>query len=140
MLPFSDKPHDKYWPLVFPALLIGTPGTATIFVLTNISFFRNTPPEYAGTVGAVFNAALQLGAAIGTSATTSIQATVDGRTSSGSGFTGRFAALWFLVAYIALEIVGVAVFYRDERSLGDLEAKAAATDPADVKGDTVVAT
>ncbi|KAG8684069.1 hypothetical protein FRC09_015640 [Ceratobasidium sp. 395] len=140
MLPFSDKPHDEYWPLVFPALLIGTPGTATIFVLTNISFFRNTPPEYAGTVGAVFNAALQLGAAIGTSATTSIQATVDGRTSSGSGFTGRFAALWFLVAYIALEIVGVAVFYRDERSLGDLEAKAAATDPADVKGDTVVAT
>ncbi|KAG8721845.1 hypothetical protein FRC08_009646 [Ceratobasidium sp. 394] len=133
LLPFSDRPHDKYWPLVFPALIIGTPGTATIFVLTNISFFRNTPPEYAGTVGAVFNAELQLGAAIGTSATTSIQATVDERTHSGPGFSGRSAALWFLIAYVALEIVGVAVFCRDERSLNDLEAKSVEAKQVEMK-------
>ncbi|KAG8748423.1 hypothetical protein FRC10_005970 [Ceratobasidium sp. 414] len=133
LLPFSDRLHDKYWPLVFPALIVGTPGTATIFVLTNISFFRNTPPEYAGTVGAVFNAALQLGVAIGTSATTSIQAAVDERTHSGPGFTGRSAALWFLIAYVALEIVGVAAFYRDERSPNDLEAKTIEAEQADMK-------
>jgi MFS family permease len=123
MLPFSDKIHDQYWPLVFPAFIIGTAGTATVFVLTNIAFFRTTPPEYAGTVGAVFNAALQLGAAVGSSATTSIQASVDEQSNSGPGFKGRSAALWFLVAYVALEIVGVAVFYREERSLKDLEAR-----------------
>lgn len=127
MLPFSANLRDRYWPLVFPAFIIGTSGTATVFVLTNIAIFQTTPPEYAGTVGAVFNAALQLGAAVGTSATTSIQASVDeqrsSRGQSQTGFEGRSAALWFLVAFVALEIVAVAVFYREQRSLKDLEAK-----------------
>ncbi|KAG8720151.1 hypothetical protein FRC09_010038 [Ceratobasidium sp. 395] len=133
MLPFSAKLRDQYWPLVFPAFIIGTAGTAIVFVLTNIAFFRTTPPEYAGTVGAVFNAALQLGAAVGTSATTSIQASVDERTHSGPGFTGRSAALWFVVAYVALEITAVAVFYREERSLSDLEAKTLEVEQVEVK-------
>ncbi|KAG8772914.1 hypothetical protein FRC12_002826 [Ceratobasidium sp. 428] len=133
MLPFSAKLRDQYWPLVFPAFIIGAAGTAVVFVLTNIAFFRTTPPEYAGTVGAVFNAALQLGAAVGTSATASIQASVDKRTHSGPGFTGRSAALWFVVAYVALEIVAVAVFYREERSLSDLEAKTLEAEQVEVK-------
>ncbi|KAG9110293.1 hypothetical protein FRC07_008204 [Ceratobasidium sp. 392] len=133
MLPFSAKLRDQYWPLVFPAFIIGTAGTAVVFVLTNIAFFRTTPPEYAGTVGAVFNAALQLGAAVGTSATTSIQASVDERRHSGPGFTGRSAALWFVVAYVVLEIVAVAVFYKEERSLSDLEAKTLEVEQVEVK-------
>ncbi|KAG8697010.1 hypothetical protein FRC08_006789 [Ceratobasidium sp. 394] len=83
MLPFSAHLHDQYWPLVFPAFIIGTTGTAIVFVLTNIAFFRTTPPEYAGTVGAVFNA--------------------------------------------------VGVFYREERSLSDLEAKTLEVEQVEVK-------
>ncbi|KAG8746848.1 hypothetical protein FRC10_003370 [Ceratobasidium sp. 414] len=133
MLPFSAHLRDQYWPLVFPAFIIGTAGTAVVFVLTNIAFFRTTPPEYAGTVGAVFNAALQLGAAVGSSATTSIQASVDEHANSGPGFTGRSAALWFVVAYVVLEIVAVGVFYREERSLSDLEAKTLEVEQVEVK-------
>ncbi|KAF8757716.1 MFS general substrate transporter [Rhizoctonia solani] len=54
LLPFSDRPHDRYWPLDFPAFIIGTAGTSIAFVLTNINIFRTTPSRYAGTVGAVF--------------------------------------------------------------------------------------
>ena len=113
LLPFSDRPHDRYWPLDFPAFVIGTAGTSVVFVLTNINIFRTTPSRYAGTVGAVFNAALQLGSAIGSSATTSIQASVDVQHSGEeSAFKGRSAALWFLVAWVGLEIIGVAVFFQ----------------------------
>ncbi|KAB5592438.1 MFS general substrate transporter [Ceratobasidium theobromae] len=126
LLPFSDRLHERYWPLVFPALVIGTAGTSVVFVLTNINIFRTTPTRYAGTVGAVFNAALQLGSAIGSSATTSIQASVDARsTGQGTGFEGRSAALWFLVAWIGLEIIGIAVFFRrSARSPQDEESSA----------------
>lgn len=137
MLPFSADLRDRYWPIVFPALIIGTVGNALIFVLTNITIFQTTPAEYAGTVGAVLNAAFQLGSAIGTSATTSIQASVDQlKESQGqvkTGFEGRSAALWFLVAFIGLELIGFAVFYRPQRLLSDLEAKTLEGDASEVK-------
>ncbi|KAG9092918.1 hypothetical protein FRC06_011738, partial [Ceratobasidium sp. 370] len=49
MLPFTAQLRNQYLPLVFPAFIIGTVGTAVVFVLTNIVFFRTTPPKYAGT-------------------------------------------------------------------------------------------
>ncbi|EUC54872.1 MFS general substrate transporter [Rhizoctonia solani AG-3 Rhs1AP] len=115
LLPFSDRLHDRYWPLVFPAFIIGTIGTSIAFVLTSINIFHTTPARYAGTVGAVFNSALQLGSAIGTSATTSIQASVDMQNVGKeglTGFEGRSAALWFLLAWVGLEMIGVAVFFQ----------------------------
>ncbi|KAF8599786.1 MFS general substrate transporter [Ceratobasidium sp. AG-I] len=127
MLIFSANLRDRYWPLVFPAFIIGTIGNAVIFVITNITIFQTTPAEYAGTVGAVLNAAFQLGSAMGTSATTSIQSSVDQlKESQGvvkTGFEGRSAALWFLVAFVGIELIGFPVFYRPQRVLNDLEAK-----------------
>ncbi|QRV78217.1 major facilitator superfamily transporter [Ceratobasidium sp. AG-Ba] len=129
MLPFSARLSDRYWPLVFPAFIIGSTGTAVVFVLTNISIFRTTPPEYAGTVGAVFNSALQLGGAIGSSATASIQASTDMRvvrdgTFDGTHFQGRAAALWFLLAWVGLVAIGVLVFYKaDKTPANDVEGK-----------------
>ncbi|CAE6469608.1 unnamed protein product [Rhizoctonia solani] len=115
LLPFSDRLDDRYWPLDFPAFIIGTAGTSVVFILANVTIFRTTPSRYAGTVGAVFNAAFQLGCVIGTSATTSIQASVDLRNigkAGLTGFEGRSAALWFLLAWVGLEIIGVAVFFQ----------------------------
>ncbi|KAF8756089.1 MFS general substrate transporter [Rhizoctonia solani] len=120
MLPFSSQLNDRYWPLVFPAFIIGSAGTAVVFVLANISIFQTTPPAYAGTVGAVFNAALQLGGAIGSSATTSIQTSIDEKVMEdgsfdGTHFQGRSASLWFLLAWVGLVAIGVAVFYKQGR-------------------------
>ncbi|KAG8772074.1 hypothetical protein FRC12_003256 [Ceratobasidium sp. 428] len=110
MFPFSAR---RYWQLDFPAFIIGTAGNATVFVLTNIHLFRTTPPRYAGVVGAVFNSALQLGCAVGTAATTSIQASVDARNPHDeTAFKGRAAALWCLVAVVGLEMIGVAIFFK----------------------------
>ena len=134
---FSANLRDRYWPLVFPAFIIGTIGNAVIFVITNITIFQTTPAAYAGTVGAVLNAAFQLGSAMGTSATTSIQSSVDQlKERQGlvkTGFEGRSAALWFLVAFVGLELIGFAVFYRPQRSLSDLEAKTLEGDATEVK-------
>ncbi|KAB5587840.1 MFS general substrate transporter [Ceratobasidium theobromae] len=130
MLPFSARLSDRYWPLVFPAFIIGSVGAASAFVIANISIFQNTPPEYAGTVGAVFNAALQLGGAIGTSATTSIQASIDERvvrngTFDGTHFQGRAASLWFLLAWIGIGAIGVAIFFKQNKPAAkDVESKA----------------
>ena len=33
LLPFSAKLQDRYWPLDFPAFIIGTAGTSLVFVL-----------------------------------------------------------------------------------------------------------
>ncbi|QRV74162.1 major facilitator superfamily transporter [Ceratobasidium sp. AG-Ba] len=110
MFPFSP---GRYWQIDFPAFIIGTAGTSVVFVLTSINIFRATPSHYAGVVGAVFNTALQLGSAIGTSATTSIQASVDARNPNDeTAFKGRAAALWCLVAVVGLEIIGVLVFFK----------------------------
>jgi hypothetical protein len=72
---------------------------------------------------------LQLGGAIGSSATTSIQASIDERvirdgTFDGTHFQGRAAALWFLLAWVGLVTIGVAVFYRQAKPPAkDVEGK-----------------
>jgi len=76
----------------------------------------------------VFNAALQVGSALGTSATASIQISVDDRialdgTGNGSHYEGRSAAMWFLLAVVGLEVISVAVFYKlDKNGAADVES------------------
>lgn len=41
LLPFSAKLHDRYWPLDFPAFIIGTAGTSLVFVLTKYVDFSD---------------------------------------------------------------------------------------------------
>ncbi|KAG8760786.1 hypothetical protein FRC11_014919 [Ceratobasidium sp. 423] len=128
MLPFSARLNDRYWPLVFPAFVIGSGGTAVVFLLANISIFQTTPPAYAGTVGAVFNSALQLGGAIGTSATTSIQVSIDEKvvrngSFDGTHFQGRAASLWFLSAWVVLVAIGVTICYEHDKCPDDVEGK-----------------
>jgi hypothetical protein len=104
---------------------------------TSISIFQTTPPAYAGTVGAVFNSALQLGGAIGSSATTSIQASIDERviengTFDGTHFQGRSASLWFLLAWVGIVTIGVAVFYKQDKRPDDVEGKLEADGPISI--------
>ena len=68
----------------------------------------------AGTVGAIFNGALQLGSAVGIAAVSSIEQSIEARTGDPAGYAGRAAAFWFLLGIIGVEIVSLLVFYRVE--------------------------
>lgn len=120
LLAFADG-EDKYWPFVFPAFCIGTTGAMFAYTHTNIAIFRTAPPNEAsesGTIGALFNGALQLGSALGVAAITSIESSVEARSPKGAeGFEGRQAAFWFLLAVVVVEVVAVAVFYRTSKNV-----------------------
>lgn len=80
----------------------------------SIAIFETTPSSMAGTVGAIFNGALQLGSAVGIAAISSIETSVE-RTHGGSeSYSGRAAAWWFLVGVVAVEAIAVAMFYRTD--------------------------
>jgi len=66
----------------------------------------------AGTVGAIFNSALQAGSAIGLAAASSIESSVEQTSPGGSqAYAGRAAAFWFLFGIVVLEFISVSFFY-----------------------------
>lgn len=72
----------------------------------------------AGTVGAIFNSALQLGSSVGSAAVTSITSTIDNRagTPNPHPYAGRSASFWFLLGVVVLEALSVMIFYRPLRA------------------------
>ncbi|KAJ7581366.1 MFS general substrate transporter [Mycena floridula] len=106
MLPFADS-KEKYWRLTFPGLLLGTAGIALTFTTSSIAIFKVTPPEVAGTVGAVFNCVLNLGSATGLAIITSIQTTVEQQHGGPTSFSGRSAGFWFLFAVVTSMAISV---------------------------------
>jgi hypothetical protein len=69
----------------------------------------------AGIVGAIFNCALQLGAAVGISAVTSIEYSIERESEGGySGFDGRRAGYWYMFALAGALFIVIAVFYREK--------------------------
>lgn len=116
MLPFGSS-KSRYWPILFPAFIIGTIGNTFIYINTSIAIFRSTPPEIAGTVGAIFNSALVLGSAIGISVISSIESNVEARKGGPTIFDGRAAGLWFLLGIVVVEMLGVVSFFREDQLL-----------------------
>ncbi|KIM88023.1 hypothetical protein PILCRDRAFT_63090 [Piloderma croceum F 1598] len=112
LLAFADRP-DRYWTFVFPGFVIGSTGAMLCYTHTNIAIFHTTPPSMAGTVGAIFNGALQLGSAIGLAAVTSIETSVEEVHGGFCKYRGRAAVFWFLLSIFAVQTVGVLVFYRN---------------------------
>ncbi|KAI0049700.1 MFS general substrate transporter [Auriscalpium vulgare] len=117
LLPFANK-SDRYWSLIFPAFIIGTMGNMIVYTNANIAIFMNTPPELAGTIGAIFNAALQMGNALGLAVIGTITNSVDKkRIKEGEdpGYHGIADGFWFLLAALVLEIVLLLIFYKIEK-------------------------
>ena len=110
LLAFADGP-DKYWPFVFPAFVLGSGGAMLTYTHTNIAIFRTSPSSMAGTVGAIFNGALQLGSAVGIAAVDSLQASVQAEQPD-TPYAGQRAAFWFLLGVVGIEVVAMVVFYR----------------------------
>ncbi|KAI0641791.1 MFS general substrate transporter [Trametes meyenii] len=111
LLAFADSPA-RYWPFIFPAFVLGSAGAMLMYTHTNIAIFRTSPASMAGTVGAIFNGALQLGSAVGISAVGSIESSVEKMRGGAGSYAGRAAAFWFLLAVVALEFLSMLVFYR----------------------------
>ncbi|PSR75590.1 hypothetical protein PHLCEN_2v9070 [Hermanssonia centrifuga] len=87
--------------------------------MASIAIFKTAPVHMAGTVGAIFNGALQLGSAVGIAAVTSIETSVERKHGGFTGYSGRAAAWWFLVGIVSIEALAVVIFYRT----GTLEDK-----------------
>lgn len=91
----------------------------------------------AGTVGAIFNGALQLGSAVGIAAVSSIEQSIEARSGNPDGYAGRAAAFWFLLGIIGLEIISLLTFYRvEERRRAPRDDVEATSAPASEKGKT----
>ncbi|KIJ41092.1 hypothetical protein M422DRAFT_255938 [Sphaerobolus stellatus SS14] len=112
LFPFADT-MEHFWRFAFPGFFIGTAGMTIVFATTNIALFSITPPEMSGIVGAIFTCALQLGSATGTAIITSIQTSVEASHGGPTTYRGRAAGFWFLFAFNALQMLGVAVFMRN---------------------------
>ncbi|OBZ76356.1 hypothetical protein A0H81_02916 [Grifola frondosa] len=110
LLTFADSPSD-YWRFAFPAFIIGSIGGTLVFSSTNITIFRVTPSEIAGTVGAIYNAALQLSTAVGIPIVTAVQVGIDA--GQPGAYKGRAAAFWFVMALIVVQGLAVLVAYRN---------------------------
>lgn len=113
LLATADSP-DKYFSHVLPAFILGSGGAMLWYTHTNIAIFRTSPASMAGTVGAIFNGALQLGSAVGIAAVSSIESSIEEKRGDRNGYAGRAAAFWFLLAIIGVEVVSLLVFYRVE--------------------------
>ncbi|TFK84532.1 MFS general substrate transporter [Polyporus arcularius HHB13444] len=112
LLAFGDAP-DRYWRFVFPGLVIGSAGSMITYMHVSIAIFQTAPGTMAGVIGAMFNCAIQLGAALGLSIDTSIESSIEAKPGSGGfeAFEGRRAVLWWLLAAVCAETVAVVLFY-----------------------------
>lgn len=78
----------------------------------------------AGVIGAMFNCAIQLGAALGLAIDTSIESSIEAKPGSGGfdGFAGRRATLWWLFAAVSVEALAVLIFFHEARLQKDSPA------------------
>ncbi|KAH7886610.1 major facilitator superfamily domain-containing protein [Phlebopus sp. FC_14] len=103
---------DQYWPFVFPAFSLGSAGAMLTYTHTNIAIFQAAPASMAGTVGAIFNGALQFGSAIGLAAVSSIETSVEATHGGPTEYQGRSASFWFVLGIVCLEIISISCFYQ----------------------------
>jgi MFS family permease len=124
LLAYDNSP-GRYWSFAFPGFILGSSGAMLSFVNTNVAIFAVTPPEMAGTIGACFNCALQLGGAVGIAIATSIQSSVEAHKAAGfASYDGRRAAFWFSAAVAAVEAISIIVFFHPEKKATEVEPEA----------------
>lgn len=90
----------------------------------------------AGTVGAIFNSALQFGSAIGLAAMSSIQSSVEATHGGPHEYAGRAATFWFLTGIVALPFVSMLIFYNRSTDHGPQAEHVEPTYPAQLGTDS----
>ncbi|KAG1894045.1 uncharacterized protein F5891DRAFT_1063650, partial [Suillus fuscotomentosus] len=67
-----------------------------------VAIFQVAPSSMAGTVGAIFNGALQFGSAIGLAVASSIETSVEAIHGGSHEYKGRAAVFWFLLTVASI--------------------------------------
>lgn len=80
---------------------------------SSIAVFKVTPPQIAGTVGAVYNCFLELSCAAGVAIITSIQTSVEVHHGGPTGYSGRAAGFWFLFAFVCVLALCTLIFTKN---------------------------
>ncbi|KAK6988894.1 MFS general substrate transporter [Favolaschia claudopus] len=109
LLPFADHP-SRYWSYAFPGFALGSIGTALVYTRANIATLHSMPTDFAGTAGALFSTSLQLGATIGVTAITAVQANVEKQ--SNKLYEGNFVGFWCLFGFSISVMALTAIFYK----------------------------
>ncbi|KIJ13575.1 hypothetical protein PAXINDRAFT_13539 [Paxillus involutus ATCC 200175] len=96
------------WWAARPILAVCIPGVRA----RDIAILQVAPASMAGTVGAIFNGALEFGSAVGFSAVGSIEISVEATYGGPEEYHGRAAAVLFLLGIVSLEIISVSSLYQ----------------------------
>jgi hypothetical protein len=77
----------------------------------SIAIFQAAPSSKAGTVGAIYNGALQFGSGIGLAAMSAIETSVEATHGGSENYAGRAATFWFVLGVVALQFISISIFY-----------------------------
>ncbi|KAG2113223.1 major facilitator superfamily domain-containing protein [Suillus clintonianus] len=111
LLALGGGKSENYWLYVFPAFSLGSAGIMMTFTHSNIAIFQAAPSSKAGTVGAIYNGALQFGSGIGLAAMSAIETSVEANHGGSHEYAGRAATFWFVIGVVALQFISISIFY-----------------------------
>ncbi|ORY31645.1 major facilitator superfamily domain-containing protein [Naematelia encephala] len=101
--------HREYWRWYFPAYIIGSAAAAIAYLGMNIFLMSSVRPQEAGVVGALFQTALQMGAAVALAAQAGLLTLNPGDVSD---FANVQASFWFMFGWYLCNALGMLFLYR----------------------------
>ena len=94
-------------------------GYHSRYLVFSIAIFRSCTASMAGTVGAIFSSAVQLGSAVGLAVISSIETGMEVKHGGPTTYTGRAAALWSLLGFVCIGMAILLVFYQTKTERSD---------------------
>jgi hypothetical protein len=115
--------EDSFWRLIFPMMFILGLGQPLPYVGGQNAMIATAPPSEAGTLGAVYTTAGQLGAAVGLAILTAVSNGVNHNGATGAAsIPGYHAAYYANIAFLAVQAVLALVFIKgNAKPVSDLE-------------------
>ncbi|ORX39450.1 major facilitator superfamily domain-containing protein [Kockovaella imperatae] len=118
---YSDgKLGSAYWQYLFPAFLIGSIGLAMSYLSCNVVIMTSVPPAMAGTAGALFQLATQLGVVTGYSIQDALLSIHDGGVENWSNVQ---IAFWFQFGWGVFCCVLLAIFFKSPKKIAASRTK-----------------
>ncbi|CAO3690960.1 unnamed protein product [Umbelopsis ramanniana] len=113
----------SFWRLVFPMHIIMGIGLPLPYVGGQNAMIATAPPSETGTLGAVYNTAGQLGAAVGLAILTAVSNGVNRNGATGAeSIPGYHAAYYANIAFLAVQVIITLVFIKgNAQPVSDLE-------------------
>ncbi|CAO3689841.1 unnamed protein product [Umbelopsis ramanniana] len=105
--------EDSFWRLIFPMMILMGLGLPLPYVGGQNAMIATAPPSEAGTLGAVYTTAGQLGAAVGLATLTAVSNGVNHNDATGvASIPGYHAAYYVNIAFLAVQAIITLVFIR----------------------------